>query len=90
MDNEIIMAISNGTVDLSKEDLSKIENEFEKVKSEYYLIGKPYTEMSSSDLKNLIVQIDKFQEELEQLQYKLNYYITNQSSIELIEPEEER
>lgn len=84
------MAISNGTVDLSKEDLSKIENEFEKVKSEYYLIGKPYTEMSSSDLKNLIVQIDKFQEELEQLQYKLNYYITNQSSIELIEPEEER
>lgn len=84
------MAISNGTVDLSKEDLSKIENEFERVKSEYYLIGKPYTEMSSSDLKNLIVQIDKFQEELEQLQYKLNYYITNQSSIELIEPEEER
>lgn len=74
LDNEIINSISNNKLDLynlSPNDWKVIEDETARVKSEYNLLTKDFSEMNEKDIKEFEKLIVKYQKEIKLLKEKL-------------------
>lgn len=87
LDNEIVSSLSDNKLDLynlSPNDWKLIEDETAKVKSEYNLFSKSFSEMNEKDIKEFEKLVKKYQKEIELLKEKLK----NNKDIKTISDEE--
>ena len=74
LDNEIVNSLSDNRLDLynlSPTDWKVIEDETAKVKHEYNLLNKSFSDMNEKDIKEFEKLVKKYQKEIELLKEKL-------------------